>query len=178
MHIVVATNNPNKIQAVQELLNEYTFFQPYILTNTAVPSGVNNQPLSLEETVQGASNRAHTAFKDCNYSFGIEAGVFPVTYGTTTKHVNVTTCIIYNGAEEYLGLSAGFELEPEITIPMYTEGIELDEAAQRTGITSNPRIGYGQGLIGIISKGKINRKDYTKPAIEMAMFRLFAAKKK
>ncbi|MDO8556376.1 MAG: inosine/xanthosine triphosphatase [Nanoarchaeota archaeon] len=177
MHIVIASNNPNKIRAVQELLTEHSFFHPYSLTNVTVPSGVSNQPLSLEETVQGASNRARAAYKNCEYSFGIESGIFRITYGTTTKHINVTACIIYDGTEDDLGLSSGFELEPEITTPMYTEGIELDEAVQRAGLTTNLHIGYAQGLIGIISRGKTNRKDYTKPAVEMAMFKLFKRKK-
>ena len=178
MHIIVATNNPNKILAVRELLDHYPFFNPYTLSNNAVPSGVSEQPLSLEETVQGASNRARTAFNNCQYSFGIESGITLIMYNRGTKYLNLTACIIFDGQQEYLGTSAGFEMPEAITNLIMQHNLDVDTASLQAGYTDNTRIGYAEGIISILSKGEINRKDYTKPAVQMAMFRLFSEKKK
>jgi non-canonical (house-cleaning) NTP pyrophosphatase len=47
--------------------------------------------------------------------------------------------------------------------------MELDAAVMESGYTTNKRIGYSQGLIGILSKGKVDRMSYTVPAVQMAL---------
>jgi non-canonical (house-cleaning) NTP pyrophosphatase len=36
-------------------------------------------------------------------------------------------------------------------------------------MTTNARIGYNQGIIGIMTKGRVTRMEYTKPAVLMAL---------
>ena len=36
-------------------------------------------------------------------------------------------------------------------------------------MSDNPRIGYDQGIIGIMTRGRITRMEYSKPAVLMAL---------
>ena len=49
------------------------------------------------------------------------------------------------------------------------DGLELDPAVRQAGLTDNERIGYSQGIIGILSGGRVTRLDYSRPAVSMAL---------
>jgi inosine/xanthosine triphosphatase len=134
-------------------------------------SGVSDQPKSLEETVRGAINRAKSAFQDCKYSFGIESGLMAVPH-TKTGYMDMAICAIYDGSQIHLGMSSAFECPIEITRLVFEEGLDLNQASQRIGITTDPKIGDSQGLVGVISKGHIMRRDYTIQAIKTALIHL------
>ena len=42
----------------------------------------------------------------------------------------------------------------------------------KLGITKNPQIGSEEGAIGIVTKGRLDRKEYTKQALRMALIHL------
>ena len=48
----------------------------------------------------------------------------------------------------------------------------LDPAVRRVGLTDNARIGYAQGIIGVLSGGRVTRMDYSQPAVSMALVRM------
>ena len=50
--------------------------------------------------------------------------------------------------------------------------INMTEATLKAGFSSNPKLGSAEGLIGVLSKGKLTRKDYTKQAICTALIHL------
>ena len=52
------------------------------------------------------------------------------------------------------------------------EGVHIDQAAFRTGLTKNNDIGEAEGVIGILTKGRVKRKDYNKQAIITALIHL------
>lgn len=79
MKIAIGTINKVKIQAVEEVVKDYPLFAGMQIYPVAVPSEISEQPLSLEEIITGAKNRAKNAFAfsaACAYSFGIESGLF------------------------------------------------------------------------------------------------------
>lgn len=51
MKLIVASLNPQKIQAVSDLISKYDFLNGGIVESVQVPSGVSDQQKSLEETV-------------------------------------------------------------------------------------------------------------------------------
>lgn len=157
--IVVASLNKNKIQAVREV------FPSYEVKGAASTSGVREQPLSLNEIIEGAISRAKSVFKECEYSAGIEDGIAPVP-GTKSGYMNFCCCAIYDGKRIYLGLGPAFEYPGQCTKRVLEEGITISEAF--APLTNKPDIGYEEGIIGWLTGGRINRKDYTKLAVEMA----------
>ncbi|PIN89837.1 inosine/xanthosine triphosphatase [Candidatus Pacearchaeota archaeon CG10_big_fil_rev_8_21_14_0_10_32_14] len=171
MIIHVASINPVKVEAVKEVLREYTMFSIYEVIGVETDSGVSPQPKSLEETIQGAINRAGAVFNTCDYSFGIESGLMAVSQSKTGK-MDFCACAIYDGKEFHLGLSCAFEFPIKVTSLIHKEGIDANEAFYRCGLTSDRKIGSSQGAIGLLTKGRISRKEYTSQSIRMALIHL------
>lgn len=73
MKIVVGSKNQVKVDAVKEIIQDYPHLKDAEIIIVEVGSGVGEQPKSLEETVSGAMNRSKNAYKDCDYSFGLES---------------------------------------------------------------------------------------------------------
>ena len=171
MRINIASKNPVKVEAVREVVGAYGLLRGSEISSLEVGSGVSEQPKSLEETVQGAINRAMRSFKDCNYSFGIESGLMSVPQ-TKTGSMDFCACAIYDGAKCHIGLSCAFEFPPVVTKMIHEQGIDANEAFYRCGLTKDRKVGSSDGAIGLLTNGRMTRKDYTKQAVQMALIHL------
>jgi len=174
MKIAIGTTNEIKVQALEETLNDYPQFVRAIVSSFSVPSGIAEQPLSLEEMIRGAKNRAHNAYLACNgchYSFGIESGLFEAV-GSQTGFLEACICCIFDGVDFHVGLSCGFEVPPQILGLVLDNNKDLGQACYESGITANSKLGAAEGLVGILTKGRINRKEYTKQCITTALVQL------
>ena len=171
MKIKVGSSNKIKIAAVQEMLQDYPHLKAAAVFAVEIQSGVADQPKSLEETIRGAMNRAKGAFQDCKYSFGIESGLMAVP-NTKTGFMDVCVCAIFDGEEYHLGLSSAWEAPKQVMHHMIAEGLDMNQAVFKAGLTDNPKIGSAEGLIGIMTKGRLTRKEYTKEAIRTALIHL------
>lgn len=172
MKIIVGTTNKAKIEAVEEILQEYSHLASAEVRGAAVTSDVSDQPLSLEEALQGAMNRARYAFSDCDYAIGLESGLMAVPF-TKNGYMDVTACAIYDGTEFHLGLSSAWEFSDTRAVElMLKEKIDMSQAINKIGLTSDPNIGSEAGAIGILTKGRLNRKEYTKQALRTALIHL------
>lgn len=165
--INVASLNKNKIKAVREV------FASHKVLGFSCNSGVSEQPMSLDEIIRGAMNRARSVFRECEYSVGIEDGISPVP-GTTSGYMNFCCCAIFDGMRIYTGLGPAFEYPPDCTKRVVSEGVTISQAF--IPLTDKPDIGYEEGIIGWLTHGKINRAEYTKQAVEMAKIQLDNAK--
>ncbi len=166
--IKVASLNPVKIAAVEQICKEYAFLSSAKICSEEISSLVRNQPLSLEETLQGAMNRAKNGFNSCDLSFGIESGLFQVPY-TKTGYMNICACVIYDGSNFYVGLSSAFECPDKATDLMVKDGFEMKQTFNKLGITTDSK---GNGVVGILTNGRVDRIEYTKQAIVMALIKL------
>lgn len=171
MKIKIGSVNGVKVDAVKEILQDYPHLKDAAIFAVEVLSGVADQPKSLEETIQGAMNRAKGTFKDCDYSFGIESGLMAVP-NTKTGFMDVCVCAIYEGKEYHLGLSSAWEAPKEVAGYMLNDGLDMNEAAYKAGLTKNRNVGSAEGLVGIMTKGRLTRKEYTKEAIRTALIHL------
>lgn len=171
MIINVGSKNQTKVDAVKECIAGYPIFDGATIVSSPVSSGVSEQPKSLGETISGAKKRAKNAFSGCDYSVGLESGLMKVPY-TKTGYMDVVACAIYDGNEFHIGLSSAFEYPLEMTRLVLEEGLEIDQAAYRTKLTDNPDVGSAEGAIGILTKGRLARKEYTKQAIITALIHI------
>jgi inosine/xanthosine triphosphatase len=138
-----------------------------------VPSEVQDQPKTLEETTRGACNRALNAFhgERPDFSIGIESGLMKAPY-TRSGYVNFCVAVVYDGQQTYLGHSTGFDLPPKIVSGLEA-GDELDKAVFDQGLTDVPNIGKVEGgFLGILTKGRVTRQDFTTQALKMALIPL------
>lgn len=175
MIIIVGSKNPQKIRAVEELVNLYESLQHggAEVLSIDVDSGISPQPVTLDEIILGARNRAQNAFNlndGAHLAFGIESGITVVPH-TKTGYMDVCACAIYDGVDFYIGLSGGFEPPAEVVRLINEEGMNMSEAVKHAKLTEHEYVGYAEGLIGILSKLKIDRLIYTKQAIQMALIR-------
>lgn len=177
MILAVGSKNLVKIQALEELIPNYPELAGSTILSFNVSSEVSDQPMSIEEIIAGAKNRARNAYKNCSnctYSFGIESGIFQAK-GTNTGFLETCICAIYDGTNYYIGHSCGFEIPAKILKFVLEDKMDLSQACRASGITNNVNIGSSEGLIGILSKGYINRKEYTKQAIATALMQIQSA---
>src|SRR3989344_60292 len=127
MLITVGSQNEVKIQAVRKALSAYEHFWDAKVVGRNVPSGVSAQPTSLEETIRGAMNRAKNAFQQCDYSVGLESGLFAVPY-TRTGYLDVCAGVIFDGQHPHVGLSSAFEYPPNVLRLVFEEGLDEERA--------------------------------------------------
>ena len=167
MKIKIASQNPVKVEALQEILQDYSYLKNAEVVGVDVTSGVSDQPRSLDESVQGAMNRAKNAFKDCNYSFGIESGLMKVS-NSKTGSMAICICAIFDGNEYHLGLSSAWEV-PKKVFELMEKGETMNNAVYKAGLTDNPKNSHEGGLVGILTRGRLTRKEYTKEAIRTAL---------
>lgn len=171
MIITVGSKNLIKIEAVKEILKDYQHLKMAEIVAIDSISEVSDQPISLEETTRGAMNRARNAFQNCDYSFGIESGLMVVP-NTKTGYMDVCVCSIFDGKEYHLGLSSAWEAPKKVSQYMLKEGLNMNDAAYKAGLTKNKKVGSAEGLVGIMTKGRLTRKEYTKEAIRTALIHI------
>lgn len=169
--ITIGSKNPTKIKALEEIIQDYPHLKDCQIIPFEASSNVEEQPKSLEETIQGAMNRAKGAYKECDFSFGIESGLMAVPH-TKTGYMDLTACCIFDGKEYHLGLSSAWEAPKLVSKYMLEEGLDMNEAAFKAGLTDNPKVGFSEGLVGIVTKGRLTRKEYTKEAIRTALIHI------
>jgi len=128
-------------------------------------------PKNIEETVAGAVDRAKQAQKGRDYGFGIEGGLLAVPQ-TKTGHMEVAVCAIYDGKQIHMGLSQGVEWPRKVAHSILHEGLDGSQAMKKHGLTAHTKLGEHEGLVGIMTKGRTNRKEFNKTAIMMALIHL------
>ncbi len=154
------------------MLQDYSHLKDAEVVGVEVPSGVSEQPKSLDESITGAMNRARAAYADCEYSIGLESGIMPVPH-TKSGYMELTACAIYDGAEFHLGLTSAWEFpDPEVMRKVVDEGMDLNGAAHASGMTESLEIGKAEGVVSIVTKGRVNRKTYTMEALRMALIHI------
>lgn len=163
--IVVASNNPVKIASTRE--GFYAMFpeQEFVITNVIVPPKVRAQPMSDEETLQGAYNRACGAVERkpyADYWVGIEGGIEPKEDGMEAFAWVVVMTKYLTGK----GKSGTFLLPPQI-IELVNQGYELGEADDMVFRLKNSK--QDGGAIGRLTHGVISRTKLYTQAVELAL---------
>lgn len=173
MRINVGSKNKIKIAAVNDSLKLY----PNLFPNAEVVGvdiGVDlyGHPKSIQETVEGAINRAKKSFNECEFSFGLEGGLIKVPY-TKTGYMEVGVCAIYDGKEICLGLSPAFEWPIKVNEMIIKGEADASQAFHKLGFTQHEKVGAIEGgAIGYLTNQKLTREDFTKYSIIMALVHL------
>ncbi len=134
-----------KVAAVRKAFAR--FFKKAKVVGVDVPSTVSPQPISFGEIVRGARERARGAFRDCDYSVGIEAGIFKVG-PVSPRPFQITMACVFDGKREALGSGPFFEIPPA----MVKQIVQADT-----------------GSVAVVTKGKVNRESVTRDAVMMAL---------
>ncbi len=171
MKIGVGSKNGTKVRAVAEVLLAYPMFDGAEIVSVDVLVEQFGHPKNLDETVAGAIDRAKQSCAGHEYGFGIEGGLMAVPY-TKSGHMEVAACAIYDGTRVYLGLSPAFEWPTDVIDGILHKGLDGSQAMKAAGLTLREKVGEHEGFVGVFTKGRMNRTEYNKSAIVMALMQV------
>ncbi len=147
--VYIGSTNKVKVSAVEEVFDS-TIFEVISLEST---SNVSNQPLTDEETLTGAKNRALNIIEE-GIKIGLEAGVeilndilFLTNYGVLIDQDNN---IYYAGGTR-------IPLPDVIKDAIFNEGLELSDAMNKYFQQKN--IKFTNGSTGYFTGNQVQRKD-------------------
>ncbi len=150
MRIVVGSNNPVKIGAVVDAFSQY--YPDCVVIGEKVSSGISEQPMSEEETVKGATNRAMAALEYGDFGVGLEGGVTMID-GILFE---CAWCVIVD-KEGKKGIGGGLYFElPKKVANKIKEGGELGPIMNE--LTGEDNVKEKSGAIGIFTRGRLDRK--------------------
>ncbi len=162
LRVAVGSTNPTKVEGVRLAFEQY--FGEVEVIPKKVDSGVPAQPFDYD-VIRGAINRAVRAYGDCDFSVGIEAGLFSIE-NTLTGFMDFQVAVIYDGSILTIGFGPGFEF-PIRVVKEALEGKEVGKVMEE--ITGIERIGERQGAVHYLTRGKVSRVELTKMAVTMAL---------
>jgi inosine/xanthosine triphosphatase len=164
MIVQVGSQNPVKVQATRNVLEK--FYTHITVSSVSVHSGVPDQPIGLDQTIDGAVNRAKEAFvPGCDLGVGIESGLMETPH-TITGYVDMQWCAIHDGEKTTLGVSAGFEYPPSVVEEVLSGKEVGDVMDELTGVDD---LGEKMGAVSFLSKGMLDRTGNTEQCVLMAM---------
>lgn len=162
MIIIVGSENPVKLAAVEAVFHPYgeSSVDRHVIRGVPAKSGVREQPLSLDETIFGACQRARHALtldKKAALAIGLESGVFTILIEIDDQRrmLDLCACAILKRDENQpsIGLSSAWEVPPTVasmlspsdlptlTVDSPMDMIDMDEAFFRAGLTKEKKIG-------------------------------------
>ena len=166
MKIVVTSHNPVKIAAVRQAFHGQFPRVEIELVPVQVESGVSDQPMSDQETLQGAQNRvanARSAIPDADYWVGLEGGLDLFDGRLMAFAWMVVTS---QGGRSSETRSVTLPLPPEVQT-LVTEGLELGEANDRVFSTLNSK--QAGGAYGLLSNGLMTRESVYTQTLVLAL---------
>jgi inosine/xanthosine triphosphatase len=165
MKVTITSKNPVKISATKKAFKNILPQEEILITPISVPSGISDQPMNEEETLQGAINRVKEArkqVKDSDFWIGIEGGV--------AEYNNTLMCFGWVYIEwkdgQGLGRSNSFPLSGKIK-KYLDQGLELGEADDIVFKKHNSK--QKNGAIGLLTDNYITRETLFIPAITFAL---------
>jgi len=176
--LAVGTGNKCKLAAVSAVQSTMgSLLGQYTISSHKVDSGIKDQPDSLELTIEGAQNRARASFEQAKataspsseiLALGIESGLFFTKVDNRCFDVCVCSSTT-DGINFNQGMSCAFEIPPGVVKFVVENGMDLSQASNAAGLTTNPKLGEAEGLIGILSQGRVTRQQYTEQAVQMSL---------
>ncbi len=163
--VAVGSTNPVKIQAVQHSIQRV--WPNAEVTGVAVASGVRVQPLSDDEAIEGAINRARAACQQMGSDLGIglEGNTTETTHGL---FVTGWAAAVDRAGTVGMGGSGRFRLPPTLAARVRA-GEELGPLIDVWAGQQNTK--QKQGAVGIITNGLISRTAALETAVIFALTR-------
>ena len=181
--VAVGSLRKPKLEAVREALAaisaRFQIDALFQVVGADVPSGVGHTPLSREEMMSGARQRAESLagqarekHEPWKYFVGLEGGV-DVTYDRGRRRVFLESwaCVLDVSGRESYGRSGAIELPEPLAATVVDRGIELSEAID--AFAGSRGIRDAQGAWGVLTGSLITRQDAFRTAVIAAFAPFF-----
>lgn len=159
--VIIASLNPAKINAVKSAFEAAFLQQEFDFKGVSVASGVADQPMSNEETYQGAVNRvcnATQAIPEGDFYVGLEAGI--------EGNVTFAWMVIESNGQRGESRSASLMLPPQV-IEKLAHANELGDVMDEVFGTDN--IKQKGGAIGLLTHNQLTRSSVYHQALILAL---------
>ena len=179
LNIAIGTKNRPKVNACKSVLGKICGYLPdaaeyKIITRTGSPD-VPEMPLSIDDMMSGARNRAVNVFEQIlignsqpDYAIGMEGGLFLKSLPGSNFLLTFlqSWAYVYNGTRGYWGSSGAIQVPDKIARPVLDQHEELAEVIDR--ISGEKNVRSGTGAVGILTRGEIVREDFFYQALIFA----------
>lgn len=163
--IIVGSKNPVKINSTEDAFT-LAFSKGFHINGVSAASGVPDQPMGDEETLEGAKNRALNAkrtFPEANYWVGIEGGLHEDPNG-----MSAFAWIYIIDNQNFAGQAkTGSFYIPKPIAELVKSGMELGHADDQFYDQENSK--QQGGSVGILTGGRLDRRDYYSQAVLLAL---------
>jgi inosine/xanthosine triphosphatase len=169
--VIIASHNPVKIAAAREGFSRIFPQAEFLFQGLSVASGVADQPLSSQETLQGALNRARAAREqapNASYWVGIEGGVEYEPEGQLTQSElwAFAWVVILSPHSAGKGRTGTFALPPQVAA-LVQQGLELGAADDIVFGRTNSK--QENGAVGLLTADVIDRAAFYIQAVILAL---------
>ncbi len=171
MKVGVGSKNKTKVDAVAQTMQQYPKFADAEIAGIDVQIEEFGHPKGFDDIVAGAVERAKQAYAGNDYGFGIESGLVPVPQ-TKSGYLEAAICAIWDGRQVHIGMSPGLEWPTKAADGILNKGYDGSQAMREAGITNQQKIGAEKGMIHLVSDGQMDRTEYNKFAVLMAIVHL------
>ena len=166
--VIIASTNPVKIAATKGGFKAVLPDKKFSFTGISVPSGVSAQPMTDQETLAGATNRAinaQSAHPTADYWVGLEGGIHQVN----GVHHSFAWVAVRNKDHLEVSRTATFTLPAKVS-QLIDQGIELGFAMDQAYAVRDVK--HTMGAVGILTDNLITRTSLYQPAVIIALSRL------
>lgn len=155
MKVAIGTKNPVKIAAVEEAFHKVWPEKEFGFIGVEVASGVSDQPMSDEESITGATNRAKMALEKegAGFGVGLEGGLQKIG----DRWFDCGWIVVLDNKDNK-GVGASIKMEVPLKMMKHIhEGIELGKVVDIVFQVENSK--HSQGHFGLMTGGTISRKE-------------------
>lgn len=167
MKVTVGSQNQVKIDATKQAFEKVWPNIPWEAVGADVSSGVPDQPMSDEESIKGATNRAKAslAATDADYGVGLEGGIQKIGE-------NYFDCgwvvVINSDGDTGIGSSVKV-IVPSKMMKLINGGMELGQACEQVFNGQNTK--QATGHFGLMTDGIITRTQGYRDGVVVALAR-------
>lgn len=164
-NVIVASKNPVKVNAALGGLQRMFPETEFIPEPVNVPSGVADQPMTEQETLQGALNRVANAkelYPEADFWIGIEGGI-----DTIDGELAAFAWVVVQDREQLGKARSGTFFLPQKVRELVEQGVELGIANDRIFSHSNSK--QKGGAIGILTNNVVDRRELYEQAVVLAL---------
>lgn len=177
--IAVGSTRKPKLAAVREAVDAMAqLLDPGVvieIVGVEVDSGVSHTPLSREESMRGARQRAEALIEIArrdgqgwNYFVGLEGGLDATSENGERRVFLESWAYVSDGQRGHFGRSGAVELPEALADEVFVKGVELSSAIDR--FAGEAGIRDAQGAWGVLSGNRITRQE----AFRVALIAAFA----
>ncbi|OHA62946.1 MAG: hypothetical protein A2748_00505 [Candidatus Wildermuthbacteria bacterium RIFCSPHIGHO2_01_FULL_45_20] len=166
--IAIGSQNPVKISAVQNAFGALWKGEEFLFEGISVASGVAEQPMSVQETLQGAKTRASLAQEQSKGDFGVglEGGIWEIDGQFFTGAWAVVI-----SDEGVMGMASSIHAPlGKKFLDLIRQGYELGKAGDI--ITGRTNLKHQEGYFGVISGNALTRERQYTDAVIAALARM------